>query len=113
MKTTKIKSKIWMEDSEHYIFGDGRAKLLNIIDETGSIKAASEKLGISYRRAWGYIQKLEERLDIQLVEHQIGGKDGGGSTLTKKAYKFLKKYERIRKDINKYVDKKFKKLEIK
>ncbi|MEW6202683.1 MAG: substrate-binding domain-containing protein [bacterium] len=110
MRIIKVKSKVWLEDNGKYIFGDGRAVLLRGIGETGSIKTAAEQLSISYRRAWEYVKKLEERLGVPLVEPQIGGRGGGGSQLTEKAKIFLKNYEKARKDINKYVDKRFSKF---
>ena len=32
--------------------GPGKARLLELIEETGSIRAAASKMKVSYRRAW-------------------------------------------------------------
>jgi molybdate transport system regulatory protein len=109
----KVRIKIWLEKDGLNVLGDGRLKLLRTIEETGSINAASEKLGISYRLAWGHVRKLEERLGIKVIEPKTGGKGGGGTKLTKEGKKFLDKFESLRKDVDKYVETKFAVFEIK
>jgi len=109
----KVRIKIWLESEGQNVLGDGRLKLLKTIDETGSINAASEKLGLSYRHAWGQVQKLEKRLGIKLVEPKTGGKGGGGTKLTEKAKRFLADFEELRRDIDEYVEKKFDGFKIK
>ncbi|MCE5194916.1 MAG: winged helix-turn-helix domain-containing protein [Nitrospiraceae bacterium] len=104
----EIKSKLWIEVDGEPVFGRGRRFLLEAIKRYGSINRAAKDINISYRKAWGYIKAMEERLGIKLVETQAGGKNGGGAVLTKEARKFLKKYERLENGINEFVDRKFK-----
>jgi molybdate transport system regulatory protein len=54
-KTVRLKLKIWVVFGERVKFGDGRAELLELIDELGSIKQAVIRFGMSYRNAWGYL----------------------------------------------------------
>ncbi|MFA6448480.1 MAG: LysR family transcriptional regulator [bacterium] len=103
----EVKIKIWLEKDGLNVLGDGRLKLLRTIDEVGSINAAAEKLGISYRHAWGHLKKLEERLGCKLIEPRTGGKGGGGTTLTAGAKRFLSDFEKIRKEIDSHVKEKF------
>ena len=103
----KVRIKIWLESDGQNVLGDGRLKLLKAIEETGSINAASEKMGLSYRHAWGQIQKLEKRLDMKLVEPKTGGKGGGGTKLTENAKRFLSDFEEVRCEIDTYVHEKF------
>ncbi|MBM3526699.1 MAG: LysR family transcriptional regulator [Alphaproteobacteria bacterium] len=63
--------------------GPGKIALLKAIDETGSISAAGRSLGMSYRRAWQLIEELNGCFRSPVVAAQIGGKSGGGATLTK------------------------------
>ena len=53
---------------------------------------------------------MEERLGIQLVERQAGGRNGGGATVTKEAREFLKKFETMEKGLRETVDDRFRKL---
>lgn len=104
----EIKSKLWIEVDGRPVFGRGRRFLLEAIDNYGSINQAAKEINISYRKAWGYIKAMEERLGIKLVERQTGGKNGGGATLTPAARDFLKKYRSLEEGINEFVDQRFK-----
>ena len=106
MSDFEIKSKVWVELDGQNVIGDGRYRLFRGIQEHGSLKTAAEKLGISYRHAWGQIKKLEKRLGLRLVEPRIGGRDGGGTVLTPDAEKLLDSYMNIRKEIEDFVEKK-------
>ncbi len=106
----EIKSKLWIEVDGRPVFGRGRQFLLEAIDKHGSINQAAKEINISYRKAWGYIKALVERLGFKLIERQTGGKNGGGATLTDQARVFLKKYEAMEKGIKELVDERFKKV---
>ncbi len=106
----EIKSKLWIESEGRPVFGRGRRFLLEAIDKYGSINQAAKKINISYRKAWGYIKAMEERLGIKLIDRQIGGRSGGGATLTEDARRFLKQYEALEKGIQEFVDERFNKI---
>ena len=102
-----IRSKIWIEVDGEPVFGRGRRFLLEAIDSHGSINRAAREVDISFRKAWGHIKAMEERLGVKLIDRQTGGKNGGGAALTADARKFLRKYEALEKDIQAIVDKRF------
>jgi len=52
----------------------GRADLLEVIDELGSITATAEHFGMSYRYALGYLQDLEETSGFRFIERQREGR---------------------------------------
>jgi molybdate transport system regulatory protein len=106
----EIRSKIWIEVDGEPVFGRGRRFLLEAIDIHGSINRAAGEVGISYRKAWGHIKAMEERLGVKLIERQTGGKNGGGALLTEDARLFLKKFELLETGIREIVDQKFKTL---
>lgn len=105
-----IKSKLWIEVNGEAVFGRGRRFLLEAIDAHGSINRAAQEVDISFRKAWGHIKAMEQRLGIKLVERHVGGKNGGGAVLTPEARRFLKRYEALEKGIQKIVDKKFRQI---
>lgn len=105
----EIKSKLWIEVGGKPVFGRGRRFLFEAIDRYGSINRAAKEINISYRKAWGYIKAMEERLGIKLIERQTGGKNGGGAVLTQEAREFLKKYKAMETGIVEIVDERFKK----
>ena len=106
----KIKSKIWIEVGGKPVFGTGKRRLLEAIEKCGSINRAAEEINISYRKAWCHLNAMERRLGIKLIERKIGGKDGGGATLTEAARQILKKYRQLDKGLQKIVDNRFKTL---
>ena len=108
--TMIIKSKFWIEENGRPVFGSGRRMLLEAIDRSGSINRAAQELEMSYRKAWGALRAMEERLGVKLIERQTGGKDGGGAVLTEDARKFIKQFEELEKDLQQYVDARFKKV---
>jgi molybdate transport repressor ModE-like protein len=96
MNEPKPASKIWLETSQGYVFGPGVYKLLKAIKETGTLKEASNSLGMSYRYSWGLIKKAEETLGAPLVEASKGGRLGGGSSkITKLGEHFINDFEQI------------------
>lgn len=105
-----IKSKLWIECEGKPVFGRGRRFLLEAIDKHGSINQGAKELNISYRKAWGYIQAMEERLGFKLIERQTGGKNGGGATLTEEARNFLTKFEQLEMGMREMVDDRFRKI---
>jgi molybdate transport system regulatory protein len=105
-----IRSKIWLETDGEPVFGRGRRFLLEAIDTHGSINSAAREVGISYRKAWGHIAAMEERLGISLVVRQAGGRNGGGAALTEDAREFLRKFETLEDGLKEFMDRRFKEL---
>jgi len=110
MKKLKARFKLWLSTKDvEGVFGDGKWRLLKAIDTERSLKAASESLRISYRKAWGDLKKAQDALSIALVEKQRGGSMGGRTVLTNQGKKWVKAYARFRGDIEKAVEKAYKK----
>jgi molybdate transport system regulatory protein len=108
-KRMEVKSKTWIEVGGEVVAGDGKIRLLRLIDEAGSIQKAAESLGMSYRHAWGFLQKMETRGGLKLVDTQIGGREGGGAKLTPQGKDFLQRYSAFREGLDEYIEEKFKK----
>ena len=58
--------------------GPGKADLLALIDETGSISAAGRRMKMSYKRAWTLAEALNAMFPEPLIESARGGAQGGG-----------------------------------
>src|SRR3546814_8324214 len=62
--------------------GRGKIRLLELLDETGSIAAAGRAMNMSYRRAWLLIDALNRSFRQPVVATKLGGSGGGGAELT-------------------------------
>ncbi|MFA7466751.1 MAG: LysR family transcriptional regulator [Desulfotomaculaceae bacterium] len=99
--------KIWLEKDDG-VQGDGFFQLLEQIEKNGTIAAAAESMGMSYRAAWGKIKKTEKQWGISLVTTKVGGDTGGGASLTPQALNLLQRFFRFRQDVDQEIAKIFK-----
>jgi molybdate transport system regulatory protein len=76
-------------------------RLLDAIAETGSISAAGRALGMSYRRAWLLIDDLNSSFRRKVVSTALGGREGGGATLTPFGQELVKRYRAIEESATK------------
>ncbi len=75
------------------VFFDGRtATLLQLVDETGSVRAACQRMQLSYSSGWNSIRALESQLNHALVQRSQGGSGGGKSSLTEAGRELLESY---------------------
>ncbi len=95
----KPKLKVWVMFGDTVKFGQGRAALLRLIDELGSIKQAVERFEMSYRNAWGYLRELERAAGFPLLERQPGGSRAAGTRLTPQGREFVDRYDRFERDL--------------
>ena len=96
MNKIRIRNKVWLEIDGQPLLGDGRARLLQVIADTGSINAACQKLDISYRKAWAQLQEMEKLAPFPILERNKGGKGGGGAKLTMETQALLTKFAELR-----------------
>jgi molybdate transport system regulatory protein len=90
----RLSYKIWLEYRGR-AFGDGPARLLDGVEEWGSLRKASQELGMSYNKAWRILHAAEQRLGFPLLDRSVGGSLGGGSHLTPEAQDLMKRYRAV------------------
>ena len=98
-----IRPEIWVSLArERPFFDEKTAMLLNLVDETKSVRTACQRMQISYSGSWNIIRALESQLHFPLLERTQGGVGGGESRLTEKGRRLLDCYEkyaqRLRQD---------------
>ena len=72
--------------------GPGKAELLRLIEEMGSISAAAREMGMSYRRAWTLVETMNGAFREPVVEAATGGRGGGGAQVTDFGREALNRY---------------------
>jgi len=78
--------------------GPGRIDLLEFIQQTGSLRADAERMGISYMRAWQLVKYTNRCFNDPVVEVVRGGKHGGGAQLTPTGRRTLAAYRALEKE---------------
>ena len=97
--------KLWLSSmSGEGIISEEVYTILVGIHDKGSLKAATEDAGISYRKAWGDLKQAESLLGYDLTEKTRGGKKGGQSVLTPAALKLLEAYAALQKKLDDAVE---------
>lgn len=91
----EFKSKNWLEKDGKVIIGEGRATLLKFILEFESLTKAAEKMGMSYRHAWGIVQEINEALGKEIIHSERGGVDGGKTQLTDEGKRLLEDFDKM------------------
>lgn len=107
MLNLTLKSRQWLEDDNgEIIMGEGRQRILELIEETGSINQAAKLMRMSYRGVWGKIKATEQHLKkrIVLTERRHG------SCLTEEGKELLRDYRQLKMDCQKADDGIFKKI---
>ncbi|WP_395151497.1 winged helix-turn-helix domain-containing protein [uncultured Allofournierella sp.] len=81
------------DDQNQRFFGSGPYRLLLGVEELGSLRASAQRMGMAYSKALALIRTAEQELGFPLTCRTIGGKGGGGSTLTEGARELMMRYE--------------------
>jgi len=99
--------KLWVVFGDRVKFGEGRAELLEAVERLGSFKKAVERMGMSYRAAWGYFRELERAAGVSLLERHPGGGPAGGTRLTPAGRRFVRQYRRFSGGLEALVERHF------
>ena len=87
-----VSPKIRLLLGDAIALGPGKAALLIAIDKNGSISAAAREMGMSYRKAWGLIDSINNDFKDPIVVKNTGGKGGGGATISTSGKEILRRY---------------------
>ena len=92
----RVNGSLWIEGDGQRFFGPGPVELLELIEKTGSISKAAKGMGMSYKKAWEIVNRLNGMTAEPFVITSIGGEDGGGSTISAGAKKMIAWYRALR-----------------
>ena len=84
---------------EKAFFDSKIAMLLMLIDETKSVRAAGQRMQLSYSSCWNIIRTLESQLNYSLIERSQGGAGGSTSVLTDQGRLLLERYTAYEKTL--------------
>ena len=93
MTRLQLKSSQWIVDeNNNIIIGEGRAKILEHIDRTGSMNQAARLMKMSYKAVWSKIKATEKHMNACIVH--TDRKEG--SRLSREGQELLKKYKLLK-----------------
>jgi molybdate transport system regulatory protein len=96
-----LQHKMWLETkSGEGILGDGKWQILKAVEQEGSLTAACQKLGLTYRRTWGDLKKIEEQLGFPLLNKSRGGKEGGMSELSQQGKSLVEAFDKFHRNVD-------------
>ena len=67
---------IFLDENGEKFFGEGPCRLLHAVDETGSLRAAAQSMGMAYTKALKIMKNAEKALGFALTE-RMAGSDAG------------------------------------
>lgn len=106
----KVKVQLYFcQDDGQKFFGEGPYRLLQKIEELGSLRAAAQSEKMAYSKAFAIIKSAEEQFGFDLTKKKIGGKGGGGSSITEPAKELLQRYQSYKKQCYQMAEELFKK----
>ncbi|HMZ76043.1 MAG TPA: TOBE domain-containing protein [Zoogloea sp.] len=92
-------------DTEFGTFlGDTRIRLLEAIERYGSISQAAKAVPLSYKAAWDAVDAMNNLAEEPLVERSVGGKHGGGTSLTEYGQRVIALYRAVELEYQQAID---------
>jgi molybdate transport system regulatory protein len=78
-------------------------RLLQALEEVGSINGAAQAVGIQYKSAWQKLDQISNLLPYPLLAKRAGGSGGGGSMLTEEGKKLLRRINALQRERSRFM----------
>ena len=98
----KVDIKLLITHNNKPILSKGKYFLLKEVEKSGSLNAAAKSMGISYKKAFSYINSMED----ELKERVLIRTPGKSSKLAPKGIELIKLYDFFYKEIKEFIDQK-------
>ncbi|MGB8369132.1 MAG: winged helix-turn-helix domain-containing protein [Limisphaerales bacterium] len=95
IRTRSVQPRFRLVCGGDIALGPGKAELLALIGQTGSINQAAKRMDMSYMRAWSLVQTMNRCFKQPLVLAAHGGEGGGGAKLTESGRRMLALYRQM------------------
>jgi len=84
------KQKLWFTWKGRFLMGPRYLRFLEAVDKSGTIRAAGQEVGWSYRTCLNRLREMERVLGSKVLETKRGGASRGGARLTPAARRLVK-----------------------
>jgi len=102
--------KLWLNWDGAFLMGPRYLRFLDAVDRTGTIRAAGQEVGWSYRTCLNRIREMERVLGSKVLDTTRGGSSRGGARLTPAARRLVRLFERWRREALRLSDVAFRKI---
>lgn len=79
---SRLVGKLTLDTPSGSFLGDKRIRLLEAIEQYGSLNRAAKEVPLSYKAAWDALDAMNNLAEAPLVISNTGGQHGGGTQLT-------------------------------
>ncbi len=100
----ELSSKLTLEMLGQPFLLEKRIELLYAIEEHGSISKAAKAVPMSYKSAWEAVDVMNNLSEQAIVQREIGGKGGGGTTITPYGLKLLETYRVLKEEHTRFLE---------
>jgi len=101
----QIRARFWLIGSNQTGYlGVGKVRLMELIDQLGSISQAAKTLGMSYKRAWSLIEEVNKIGSKPYVTKEVGGAGGGHATLTDAGRHAIEQYRALEIEFRQFIE---------
>lgn len=90
-----IKFKLQLDLPVGSRIGPGKVQLIELIESQGSLSRAAQTMGISYRRAWLFVQQMNAAFDQPIITTPEHGHGGSAAKLTKFGKEVIRRFRRL------------------
>jgi molybdate transport system regulatory protein len=94
-KKATLKPRLRVVCGEEIVLGPGKAELLELLLETGSLNEAARRLDMSYMRAWTLLRTMNQCFREPVAIAERGGRKGGGMKVTETGRRVLALYQEM------------------
>ncbi|MDD2662349.1 MAG: TOBE domain-containing protein [Dechloromonas sp.] len=91
----RLRGKLEVDSEFGTFLGDTRIRLLEAIDQHGSISQAAKAVPLSYKAAWDAVDAMNNLAEQPLVLRSTGGRNGGGTQMTEYGRKVVALYRAL------------------
>jgi molybdate transport system regulatory protein len=94
-KKAVLKPRLRVVYGRNIALGPGKAELLELLIQTGSLNEAARRLDMSYMRAWTLVKTMNECFRQPVAVAERGGRKGGGMKVTPTGRRVLALYQEM------------------
>ena len=85
-------------------FDNKTGMLLMLVDETKSVRAAGQRMQLSYSSCWNLIRTLESQVSFPLIIRTQGGAGGSMSVLSDEGKRLLERFNGFQEELRQHAD---------